>query len=109
MFRPNTGRKTLDRRPVSESTSSTTPADADEASAGSGNRPRRPVASGVVNPKLLYSLDAFLACTGMSASAYHNALSAGLKTHRCGKRTFIEGRDFLEFLRAQRKEGSGQG
>ena len=53
---------------------------------------------GIIDENKLYRADEFKARMGWSDSAFRAARRRGLKTHPCGKRVYVLGRDVFEFI-----------
>lgn len=57
------------------------------------------IEDGVVDPKVMYSRDAFFKVTGMGIAALRHARQRGLIVRRNGTRSWILGSDFIDYLK----------
>lgn len=60
--------------------------------------------AGIIDERCSYTRNSFLAAAGLTRSAFTAAVRGGLRTRKVGKRTFILGRDWLQFLEQQSAE-----
>ena len=56
---------------------------------------------GAVSVNDIYPLAEFQDLTGLTDSAMRSARRRGLRVRRCGKRAFVWGQDFLDYLLAE--------
>ena len=60
--------------------------------------------AGLVLPGAIYTLNEFMAVSGMGKAALRKAAKKGLILRRCGLRTFVLAADFAAFLEKQPSE-----
>ena len=54
---------------------------------------------GIIEPDVLYTLQEFRDRSRLSESAYKSAKQTGLKTRKAGKRVYVLGSDFIEWVK----------
>lgn len=64
------------------------------------------LSGGIINPELLYTLQAFKQQLGVSNATLRAARRAGLKVYYQHKQGFIHGRDWIEYVLNSNRKSS---
>ncbi len=64
-------------------------------------RPRRSNDANPIIASGIYRIDDFIATAGLSRDAFRSMKRAGLIVRRYGKRSYVIGQDFLDFLKTK--------
>lgn len=62
--------------------------------------------TGVIEPGVCYTPEKFKAITGLTKWSYWNARNNGFRVRKSGKKVFILGDDWIEYLRRDDKDNA---